>query len=360
MSFSFGLIIVAITSPFVGKMTDVLGPRKVVFAGTLVLSTGIALLATMTNQWQLFAYYGLASVGFSMSSSVPVSAMIVKWFPENKGLINGIVFSGVGTGGFLIGFWSGQLIAGVGWVSTLNLLALWIFLVQFPVVFLGIKNPTLSLKSKKTTNLKAASDKISDDGLTLKESVRSYEFWIIAMLLFSALASSTATFSQIQPFLLDVGYSLSTANLFVSLNGLAAVVAKFTYSFLSDRFSVKKILIYSSWAALIGPLLMVGVTEYDFPRYLALVVPIILGSSGTAFSALIAIISAAAFGRKQIGAITGSLGFALLLGMAIGPGFVGLLFETTSGYLIPITGLILFNVLFIILFLLFTKVEYRS
>ena len=360
MSFSFGLIIVAITSPFVGKMTDVLGPRKVVVAGTLVLSTGIALLATMTNQWQLFAYYGLASVGFSMSSSVPVSAMIVKWFPENKGLINGIVFSGVGTGGFLIGFWSGQLIAGVGWVSTLNLLALWIFLVQFPVVFLGIKNPTLSLKSKKTTNLKAASDKISDDGLTLKESVRSYEFWIIAMLLFSALASSTATFSQIQPFLLDVGYSLSTANLFVSLNGLAAVVAKFTYSFLSDRFSVKKILIYSSWAALIGPLLMVGVTEYDFPRYLALVVPIILGSSGTAFSALIAIISAAAFGRKQIGAITGSLGFALLLGMAIGPGFVGLLFETTSGYLIPITGLILFNVLFIILFLLFTKVEYRS
>ena len=360
MSFSFGLIIVAITSPFVGKMTDVLGPRKVVFAGTLVLSTGIALLATMTNQWQLFAYYGLASVGFSMSSSVPVSAMIVKWFPENKGLINGIVFSGVGTGGFVIGFWSGQLIAGAGWVSTLNLLALWIFLVQFPVVFLGIKNPTLSLKSKKTTNLKAASDKISDDGLTLKESVRSYEFWIIAMLLFSALASSTATFSQIQPFLLDVGYSLSTANLFVSLNGLAAVVAKFTYSFLSDRFSVKKILIYSSWAALIGPLLMVGVTEYDFPRYLALVVPIILGSSGTAFSALIAIISAAAFGRKQIGAITGSLGFALLLGMAVGPGFVGLLFETTSGYLIPITGLILFNVLFIILFLLFTKVEYRS
>tara|TARA_B100001750_G_C15520902_1_gene611441 strand:- start:673 stop:1704 length:1032 start_codon:yes stop_codon:yes gene_type:complete len=343
-------------------MTDVVGPRKVIIAGTLVLATGIALLATMEHQWQLFAYYGLASLGFSMSSSVPVSAMVVKWFPERKGLFNGIVFSGVGTGGFVIGFLSGQLITGLGWVITLNLLALWIFLVQLPAVFFGIRNPTVSgtpIPTNKYTSSNLPSS-TKDAGLTLKESIKSHEFWIIAILLFSALASSTATFSQIQPFLLDLGYSISTANLFVSINGLAAVISKFAYSFLSDRFSVKKILIYASWTALIGPILMVGVTEYDFPRYLSLVVPVILGSSGTAFSALIAIISAAAFGRKQIGAITGSLGFALLLGMALGPGFVGLLFEITLGYLIPITVLILFNVIFIILLLFFTKMEYRT
>ena len=362
VSFSVGLIIVAITSPIVGKMTDVVGPRKVVIAGTLVLAMGIALLATMEHQWQLFAYYGLASLGFSMSSSVPVSAMVVKWFPERKGLFNGIVFSGVGTGGFVIGFLSGQLITGLGWVVTLNLLALWIFFVQLPAVFFGIKNPTISRTPIATTKSSTSnpSHTTKDDGLTLQESIRTHEFWIIAILLFSALASSTATFSQIQPFLLDVGYSISTANLFVSINGLAAVISKFTYSFLSDRFSVKKILIYASWTALIGPVLMVGVSEYNFPRYLSLVVPVILGSSGTAFSALIAIISAAAFGRKQIGAITGSLGFALLLGMALGPGFVGLLFEITLGYLIPITVLILFNVIFIILLLFFTKMEYRT
>ena len=362
VSFSVGLIIVAITSPIVGKMTDVVGPRKVVIAGTLVLAMGIALLATMEHQWQLFAYYGLASLGFSMSSSVPVSAMVVKWFPERKGLFNGIVFSGVGTGGFVIGFLSGQLITGLGWVVTLNLLALWIFFVQLPAVFFGIKNPTISRTPIATTKSSTSnpSHTTKDDGLTLQESIRTHEFWIIAILLFSALASSTATFSQIQPFLLDVGYSISTANLFVSINGLAAVISKFAYSFLSDRFSVKKILIYASWTALIGPVLMVGVSEYNFPRYLSLVVPVILGSSGTAFSALIAIISAAAFGRKQIGAITGSLGFALLLGMALGPGFVGLLFEITLGYLIPITVLILFNVIFIILLLFFTKMEYRT
>lgn len=362
VSFSAGLVIVAITSPLVGKMTDVVGPRKVVIAGTLVLAMGIALLATMEHQWQLFAYYGLASLGFSMSSSVPVSAMVVKWFPERKGLFNGIVFSGVGTGGFVIGFLSGQLITGLGWVVTLNLLALWIFFVQLPAVFFGIKNPTISRTPIATTKSSTSkpSHSTKDDGLTLQESIRTHEFWIIAILLFSALATSTATFSQIQPFLLDVGYPISTANLFVSINGLAAVISKFTYSFLSDRFSVKTILIYASWTALIGPVLMVGVSEYDFPRYLSLVVPVILGSSGTAFSALIAIISAAAFGRKQIGAITGSLGFALLLGMALGPGFVGLLFEITLGYLIPITVLILFNVIFIILLLFRAKMEYQN
>lgn len=362
VSFSVGLVMVAFASPLVGKMTDVVGPRKVMITGTLVLSIGIALLATMTHQWQLFVYYGLASIGFSMSSSVPVSAMVVKWFPERKGLINGIIFSGVGTGGFVIGLLSGQLITSLGWVPTLNLLAAWIFLVQLPAVFFGIKGPTFSAAPTQTAKqtTKAHSNIINDDGLTLKESLKTYEFWIIAILLFSALASSTATFSQIQPFLLDEGYSISTANLFVSINGLAAVIAKFTYSFLSDRFSVKKILIYSSWAALIGPVLMVGVTEYDFPKYLALVVPVILGSSGTAFSALIAIISAASFGRKEIGAITGTLGFSLLLGMALGPGFVGLLFEITSGYLIPVTMLILFNIICIILLILFTKIEYRT
>ncbi len=50
MSFSVGLVIVAFTSPLVGKMTDVVGPRKVIIAGTLVLATGIALLATMEHQ----------------------------------------------------------------------------------------------------------------------------------------------------------------------------------------------------------------------------------------------------------------------------------------------------------------------
>lgn len=62
-AYSIGLLTVAISSPFVGKLTDAHGSRKLMFLGSIVLGVGVLLLRWMTESWQLYAVFMLAVIG---------------------------------------------------------------------------------------------------------------------------------------------------------------------------------------------------------------------------------------------------------------------------------------------------------
>jgi OFA family oxalate/formate antiporter-like MFS transporter len=86
----------AITMIFAGRMQDKLGPRLIVTLGGLVLGCGF-IAASMTHSPQYMALaLALVGVGIGLAYSATTPASI-KWFPPaRKGLITGIVVSGVG------------------------------------------------------------------------------------------------------------------------------------------------------------------------------------------------------------------------------------------------------------------------
>ncbi|XP_037088871.1 monocarboxylate transporter 9-like [Pollicipes pollicipes] len=79
------------------------GPRSVVLLGSVMASGAIALTSLTVDSsllWVTMTYSVLNGLGVGLVYSVP---MLVghRWFPDRKGLVNGLVFGGYSLGGIL-------------------------------------------------------------------------------------------------------------------------------------------------------------------------------------------------------------------------------------------------------------------
>ena len=87
-----------------GRIQDRIGPRPVVLAGGIIYSVGVmlaSLVETPDQLWLLVLTYGvIAGLGLGAGYIVPI-AMLVKWFPDRRGLITGIAVAGFGAGALL-------------------------------------------------------------------------------------------------------------------------------------------------------------------------------------------------------------------------------------------------------------------
>ncbi|MEE9198836.1 MAG: MFS transporter, partial [Dehalococcoidia bacterium] len=348
------------------------GARPVMLVGSVIMGAGVLLLRWVAEPWQLYAAFMLASVGFASTSVVPVNALMARWFERRRGLAVGITYTGLGAGGLLLTPLASVFITLFGWQTAITILALAVWGVQLPVVLLLVRSDPYEVgllpdgipeegKLIPPSRGKRRIDNYADlPGCSLAEAAHTARFWMVAFLFLIALASSVGIFSQIQPFLVDLGYSSSIATLIISVNGGISIIAKFLYGYLSDRIPIKAILAFAALGSMTAPILMLVITTMATPRWLALVMSLVLGITATAFSTLVPIVSASAFGLRHVGAITGALGSAMLLGMAVGPALIGALFVATDGYTIAATIFTAGMVMAVVVLIIGPSLRYRE
>ena len=86
----------AITMIFAGRMQDKIGPRLIALLGGIVLGLGFIAASFVDAPIPMAATFALVGVGIGLAYSATTPAAI-KWFsPARRGLITGIVVSGVG------------------------------------------------------------------------------------------------------------------------------------------------------------------------------------------------------------------------------------------------------------------------
>jgi OFA family oxalate/formate antiporter-like MFS transporter len=87
----------AIMMIFAGRLQDKIGPRFVAMAGGIILGLGLVATSFVTSNLAMAITFGLIGgigIGLGYSATTPPA---IKWFPPaRKGLITGIVVSGVG------------------------------------------------------------------------------------------------------------------------------------------------------------------------------------------------------------------------------------------------------------------------
>src|ERR1700690_2795380 len=94
-------------------------PRVVAMTGGFLWSLGVFLASFSAHKlWWLYLTYGaLGGTGLGMGYIVPV-AVLVKWFPERRGLITGIAVGGFGAGSLIAAPIAARLIQSVGPLET--------------------------------------------------------------------------------------------------------------------------------------------------------------------------------------------------------------------------------------------------
>jgi len=102
----------AVMMIFAGRMQDKLGPRRVAMVGGVLFGLGLAASSLATTPLQMALTFGLLGgigIGLGYSATTPSA---IKWFPPaRKGLITGLVVSGVGLAAVYMGPLTQYLIA---------------------------------------------------------------------------------------------------------------------------------------------------------------------------------------------------------------------------------------------------------
>ena len=344
-AFSLTLLVVALASPVAGKVTDKYGAQPVMFFGGATMGLGIFLLRWITEPWHLYGALMIAALGFAFSVAVPVNVLIARWFERRRSLAIAITYTGIGAGG-LIGIPIAAAFINIyDWYATSSILAITAWALLIPLSILVVRRDPQSmglrpdgdptLYTLPEDSLARSSLPRTLPGVTLSQAAGTLKFWVLGILFFVALCSSFGCFTQTQPFLGDLGYPPEVATALLSANGAIVIFSKFMYAYLSDKVPIKAILGTATLGAMMAPTFMFSVVFLGGPNFMGLLLPLILASAGTAFSAIVPIVAASSFGIRHVGAISGALGSFALFGMAAGPTVIGNLYQLNNSYSLP-------------------------
>jgi oxalate/formate antiporter len=167
---TFLIVLQTWLSPLQGYLVERIGPKALIGLGAAMSGAGWIASSYITSIWGLYTTYGLlCGVGTGIVY-VGIVGLMVKWFPERRGLATGVVAAGYGFGAMLTTFPINTMLTASGYQHTL---------VVFGAIFAGVGLlGALMLKSPPEMPAAAATASKSG-GYTPMAMLKSPVFWLM-------------------------------------------------------------------------------------------------------------------------------------------------------------------------------------
>ncbi|MBT0670688.1 MFS transporter [Novosphingobium profundi] len=319
---SLMMLATALSMPFVGRLVDRFGARRILIPSIVLLAGCFAAVPFVTYYWQFMAAYlamGTLAVG---TNSVPYMRILATWFDRRRGLAIGIAGSGTGLGFAYVPLLTEALIRHWGWQGTYFGLA---------AVLLGITLPLAVLVLRESPAGNPADPErpaSSGTGLLPSEAMKTRDFWILAGIFVGLAFVLYGLIPHLVPMLIDRGIPAGTAALIASVFGLAAFGGRLLIGCLIDKYDARRIaLFFFSLSA--GGLIILATSA---PAPMLLVVALLLGGSLGAEVDMLAYLCSRYFGLRSFAQIFSLLFAAVMVAMGLGPLAFGIVFDTTGSY----------------------------
>ncbi|MFC2039016.1 MFS transporter, partial [Chloroflexota bacterium] len=247
-AFSLYMILHGFLFIVTGKLNDRLGPRIVLSGCGIIMGIGYMLMSTTNSLWQIYLFFGII-IAIGMSGGyVPMISTVTRWFENNKkrGLMIGISIAGVGVGTMIMPPIANLLITNFGWRTSYMIMGIMVFVLILAAAQFMKQAPAQPAQSADKVNEKKESvPAIQFGGLSLNESVRTRQFWLLSMAYFSFGLVLQAIIVHIVLHALDLGISGTTAaNIFLAV-GSMSLTARIVMGGASDKIGNKTVIIIS-------------------------------------------------------------------------------------------------------------------
>lgn len=302
-----------------GRIQDRKGPRLVALAGGVIYGLGVLVAGfadSADRLWLLVLGYGvIAGFGLGFAYIVPI-AMLLKWFPDKRGLITGLAVGGFGFGAVLTSPVAQWLIERNPDVPTRAFIPLGIaYLVMSLIGASLFRNPPEGYRVPgfEPSAAKTAS---SGDEYTQGEALRTPQWYLLTAILTLNVTAGIALISQAAASATDIaGYSTAAAATVVGVLAIFNGAGRIVWAAASDRIGRMP-----SFALMLG---LQGVCLLLLPRFGNEVVFFVLAAVvylcyGGGFGTMPAT-AGDYFGVKHAGAIYGLMLVGWSLGGVIGP-----------------------------------------
>jgi MFS family permease len=342
-AFSFGFLVTAVASPFLGRLMDRRGPRVVTEIGVGLVASGLILAGTIRERWHLYATLGVLVGGGSICLSYTGQALYLpNWFERRRGLAMSVAFSGVGVGSIIFLPWVQSLIERAGWRAACWWMGIVVLVLLAPLNLLLRKRPEdlgLEPDGDRSSGEIAAGNRPANvvDPVsvaiewTLARSIRTARFWWIAVGYLSGLYAWYAVQVHQTKYLVEIGFSASQAAWALGFVSLVAVPGQIALGHLSDRIGREWVWTVGNLGFVLCYLSLLLLRYAPTPMLLAFMI-VAQGLLGYGLVSVIGAIPADIFQGGHYGTIFGSLMLAAIIGGAAGPWATGAMYDATGGY----------------------------
>ena len=204
LTFTICIFVLGIASFVGGLWLNRSGPRIVALTGGFLYGLGTFLASLSAGKlWWLYLSYGvIGGIGLGFGYIVPV-AVLVKWFPDRRGLITGIAVGGFGAGALIVAPLATRLIQSVGVLQTFAYLGIG-YLVVIMVTGYFMQNPPEGWKPQGWTPTATETAQRSIREYTLGGALRTWQWWALWLLLFLNTSAGISLISQESPVFQEI------------------------------------------------------------------------------------------------------------------------------------------------------------
>jgi MFS family permease len=236
---SFSMIANGLLVILMGRITDKFGPRLVGIICALLGGTGYLMMSQITEVWQLYLYYGLF-IGAGTTIFIPLLSTVARWFVKRRTVMTGIVVTGGGIGGLYMPLVMNWLISTYNWRTALIIMGAAVLTIIFTASLFLRRH--ISGEYQLPDKL-AESGRQPSQGFSLKESVRTRQFWLMVVSFFCFGFCLNTVMIHLVPHITDVQISSAfAAGILSTLNGMS-IVGNVLLGIVADKIGNKRLFI---------------------------------------------------------------------------------------------------------------------
>ena len=329
LTFTISIFVLGVAAFFGGLWLNRKGPRVVAMTGGLLYGSGV-FLASFSGQglWWLYLTYGvIGGIGLGFGYIVPV-AVLVKWFPDRRGLITGVAVGGFGAGALITAPVATRLIQSVGVLETFAYLGI-AFLIVTVVSGFFLRNPP---EGWRPEGWRPSASQVSQRGVrdyTLSEALKTWQWWALWLLLFLNTSAGISVISQEAPLFQELaGVSAVVAAGMVGLASIGNAAGRVFWAWVSDLISRRVTFLVILLLQVLLFWILPGVGSVAALTVLSF---IILMCYGGGFGTMPAF-TADYFGSRNVGPIYGLMLTAWGFASAFGPLLIAQMRQSSGAY----------------------------
>ncbi len=237
---SIASIVTLLWLPIAGRLVNSYDVRLVAIVGIILQAGSFIGFGFMNSIWGWYVLAIPNAMGSTILVNILGPVLINRWFSKNVGMIIGILMAFVGVFGAVIQPLATRLIANSGWRNAYIFIGLAIMLVVVLAAVFFIRNRPED-KNTKPYGYREVSNTNNKSNIGVKASVAKKSSAFYLLVIFMIALTGFALFTQhITTNGLELGYSMDSLGMALSLSMVGSAIGAILIGTLSDKIGAVK------------------------------------------------------------------------------------------------------------------------
>ena len=333
LAFSLQTLVVAVLSPWVGKLIVRTPIRRLLAIGVAALVVGFVAFGQVRNLLHLFLAFGLVlALASTLIGALPSNAMIANWFIKRRGTALGISQFGISISGAVMVPIVSWLVETQGWRWAVTSMGLALGAVLIPLVwkFAIFRPEERGLQPDGRAMAEAVDEPLeSASAWTFARALRDRRIWLLVAIVGPSFFGVGAVLLALHAHITDMGLSAAQASSVVALATLMAALAKPLFGGLADVLSKRLMMVVSLVVQVAGLALIVTLENVGGLMVAAFLFGLGYGAAMPMWTVFIG----ALFGRGAFARVMGLMTPLTTVFSLLGFPFASLVFDMAGSYL---------------------------